>query len=291
MMCDYCGNKILKMYHCIGKGPHCFYQCSVCGLISLDKESWPKDLEHYYENEYYKDEYEGGSGSLWVHLPRLRIIDRFLKKRGRLLEIGAGSGEMLHLLQEGGYDAVGIEPSRRAVLLAKEQFAIRLYQGSFRKELFGPKVFDTVCLYQLFEHVPRPEIFLEEVKSVLKKGGQLLIETPNPSSIDAFLSKRLREVILRFPQHLFLYSPRLLSKMLKKHGFEIIALETSVSYLLAEYLGRIKGRKKGHSIEENSLRGTDATYLWERAHSHSFLKDIARNIFPGMQFTIIAKKL
>ncbi len=43
---------------------------------------------------------------------------------------------------------------------------------------FKNKVFDTVLLIEVLEHCPNPEIILNEIKKVLKKGGRLLLTVP-----------------------------------------------------------------------------------------------------------------
>ena len=290
MKCGYCKNTNTKIYHCV-QNQKCFFQCAKCKLIMLDSRFWPSDLQGYYGVKYYKEDYEGKKQSLWVNLPRLRIMSRFFKKRGTVLEIGAGSGEMSYLLKEGGFSVWGVEPSKHAVLLARQHYGLNLSCGMFSKDMFGSSMFDYVCMYQLFEHIPTPKIFLEEVKDVLKQGGYLLIEIPNPRSIDAIVSKKLREVVLRYPQHLFLYPPHLLKKILESQGFEIVCIETSFSYFVASYFEGVKKLFKKSTKKINTQSAVNSHMLWEASLSQSKIKNIARKFFPGMQLTVIAKKL
>ena len=95
------------------------------------------------------------------------------------LDIGAADGIMLSSLNnEFGFGrAIGIDISTE---LFKENGAIELEQGNAESLNFGENVFDIVIASAVIEHVDNPNKLLSECYRVLKKGGILVITTPNP---------------------------------------------------------------------------------------------------------------
>ena len=95
----------------------------------------------------------------------------------RVLEIGAGRGDLLYLLQEKLPQAslIGIDPA------AGHDSRVSIIKGFFRPELFDRR-FDAVILHHVLEHIKYPARFIGEVRSVLKDDGVLLVEVPDALS-------------------------------------------------------------------------------------------------------------
>src|SRR5438034_7244159 len=83
----------------------------------------------------------------------LRTMSRF-KAKGRLLDIGAGTGLLVDEARKLGFDAEGVEPSRalQAVASAKN---LPVHLGVIPScEISGP--YDIVSAIDVIEHVQKP---------------------------------------------------------------------------------------------------------------------------------------
>ena len=93
--------------------------------------------------------------------------------RGRVLDVGCGTGRNLALLP-GGTRAVGLEPSWAALQRARRRAPrVALVVGSAEALPFRDAAFDTVLSGLVFCSVPDPRRGFLEVRRVLRQDGQL----------------------------------------------------------------------------------------------------------------------
>jgi ubiquinone/menaquinone biosynthesis C-methylase UbiE len=98
--------------------------------------------------------------------------------RGRILEIGVGSGLNLPLY-ESGTQVVGLDPSTKLLSMAREAAAdraqsIELIEGSAESLPFPDQEFDTVVTTWTMCSIPNLPRALAEVRRVLKADGKLV---------------------------------------------------------------------------------------------------------------------
>ncbi len=129
------------------------------------------------------------------HLARLRLLDRFsnLTNQTKLLDIGAGIGTFQNLVKE-NFSSVchGIEPSRLRREYARDRYSLHLHgesiESSYWQEHYA-NYFDTICLWDVIEHVNDPALTIGMACKLLKPGGLLALETPDRRSISYRLSE------------------------------------------------------------------------------------------------------
>jgi len=93
--------------------------------------------------------------------------------RGRVLDVGCGTGRNLPLLPP-GTKVIGLDPTRESLLRARRRApGALLVRGSAEKLPFRDGAFDTVVSGLVFCSVPDPLRGLAEVRRVLAPGGQL----------------------------------------------------------------------------------------------------------------------
>ena len=115
-----------------------------------------------------------GAQSVLVTLTALRswrAADRWVT--GRVLDVGCGS-QPYRLLFKGRYEEwVGVDVAPSSL----PGFPLDV-RGDAQVLPFGEGTFDTVVAAEVLEHLPRPELFWNEAKRVLRPGGHILLSTP-----------------------------------------------------------------------------------------------------------------
>jgi SAM-dependent methyltransferase len=112
---------------------------------------------------------------------RIRRVEEFVNG-GRVLDVGAGTGEFLHgLSRSGRWQTDGTEISSRAVELAMRNHEIDLRLGAVADVNLPPDHFDLITLWHVLEHVPDVQGTLATVVAALKPGGIVFIAVPNDS--------------------------------------------------------------------------------------------------------------
>jgi len=100
---------------------------------------------------------------------------------GELLDIGTGTGRMLRLLGRSAATAVGIDISRRMLMLARSNLHaaglanLSVRQGNMYQLRFADGSFDTVTIDQVLFQAEQPADVLREAARVLRPGGRLLL--------------------------------------------------------------------------------------------------------------------
>ncbi|HMV47902.1 MAG TPA: class I SAM-dependent methyltransferase [Blastocatellia bacterium] len=152
---------------------------------------------------------------------RLEDLRRFVTK-GRLLEVGCSTGEMLAAAQS-SFAAFGVEADEAASRIAATR-GLDCSHGTLADARFPDAYFDVAALYHVIEHFPSPRAELRELHRVIAPGGWLTVETPNIENIwFRFLGARWRQFI---PDHIFFFTPATLARMCEESGFEIRELRS-----------------------------------------------------------------
>lgn len=146
-------------------------------------------------------------------------------QRGRLLDVGSGTGRFLAAMRDLGWDVVGVEPDPIAAQLARK-FELEVQSSTLEEARLPNDSFDAVTMNHVIEHVPDPIGTLTECKRVLRPGGLLVVVTPNGDGLGRRRfgpSWRGWEV----PRHLFVFTPRTLRACATRAGLRIELLRTS----------------------------------------------------------------
>jgi 2-polyprenyl-3-methyl-5-hydroxy-6-metoxy-1,4-benzoquinol methylase len=122
---------------------------------------------------------------LRVYLPNIHKLES-KKEEVNLLDVGCGRGEWLELLREEGYRAGGVDSNRDAVRQCRER-GLDVAEADVIDHLRGIErgSLDVITGFHLIEHLPFPTMvaLFDEAFAVLKSGGMIILETPNPTNI------------------------------------------------------------------------------------------------------------
>ncbi|WP_163398671.1 class I SAM-dependent methyltransferase [Flavobacterium fluviatile] len=112
---------------------------------------------------------------------KLNLINLEQSKKGKILDIGAGTGDFLLTAKNDGWKTIGVEPSEKAKEIAKRKGI------SFVEEFseLENNSFDVITMWHVLEHVPNLELQIQELKRLLKPTGTLIVAVPNFKSYDA----------------------------------------------------------------------------------------------------------
>ncbi len=204
-------------------GDYQIHRC-VCGLRTL----WPQPEEEQLIEVFDDGTIYGEAAGLRVELLEqnhrsLYDVEKFCGP-GRLLDVGSGLGYMLEAARARGWEAVAVDPSPYSVQQAREK-GFEAHRGLLEELSFPQASFDAISLLQVVEHLIDPRALLAECKRLLKPGGAILIETPNPASL---LARVKREGFNYWipPVHCVWYTPDTLGRLLSGVGFRPVKIGT-----------------------------------------------------------------
>ncbi len=148
-------------------------------------------------------------------------------ERGRLLDIGCGSGLFMREMLNLGWEVTGVEPDYRAAHIAKENFSLDVYQSSLEQAGFADCTFDAITMNNVLEHVTDPLRTLAECRRILKLKGRLVLLTPNAASLGHMYFRRDWRG-LEPPRHLYLFTPKNMRYAIENAGLYVEQIGTVV---------------------------------------------------------------
>lgn len=266
-------------------------KCKICGLAATIADL--PDFKELYREDFRDlkgERFRGGLEKI-VNALEKRRINKVLKhkKRGRILDVGCGRGIFLRCLQKRSWDAYGIEISEKNARFLEKEHKIKMFQGDFTKINLPEKFFDVVTFWHVFEHFQDPSEALLKLKKILKDDGIVIIEAPNEESLQARVFKE-KWFHLDAPRHLYHYSPGVLRKILKKHGFE--ALKVSEGEALYGFFGVLQSmlnKFDDKSAFFNAMKKDELTGQKKKKDLRSFF--ISGLLFAPALIFYLAEKL
>jgi SAM-dependent methyltransferase len=94
----------------------------------------------------------------------------------RVLDVGAGRGELAERIQEAGIEVVAVDQSERMVELTRAR-GVEAVVGDVQALPFEDAAFDVVVANFMLYHVPDVDLALTELARVLRPGGRLVAAT------------------------------------------------------------------------------------------------------------------
>jgi SAM-dependent methyltransferase len=154
------------------------------------------------------------------------------KKKGHLLDVGAGIGLLVEEACKLGFDAEGVEPSR-ALQAAAVARHLPVHLGVIpSREISGP--YDIVSAIDVIEHVDKPLGLLRAIRDLLATDGIGVLVTPDVGSITA---RVMRRNWWHFrPAHIGYFDRHTISLALAHAGLSPITIGRPTWYLPMDYL-------------------------------------------------------
>lgn len=244
------------------------YQCVSCGLVQTCNPPVT----------YYREVVRAAAFSREMQAFRqvqfAQFVQDYALQGKKLVEIGCGRGEYLHLLQAAGVLVYGLEYGADAVqhcLSAGLQVAQAYVDSPDCVMEHAP--FDAFAVFNFMEHWPDPGAGLSGIANNLVAGGIGLVEVPN---LDMILRNNMFTEFIS--DHILYFTQESLVTMLRLHGFEVLSCtEVWHGYILSAVVRKrqacdvsaFAGRRLGiksevdHFIQQHAVQGVA---IWGAGH-------------------------
>ena len=201
--------------------------CDKCGYIFTQNPFSDEQLSMRYK-ELSKFEYDAADYILdnqfkEQSLRQLHFLQENIdfSRINSLLEIGAASGYNLSLYTSLLKRVLGIEPSKKNCMLAKEYYGVEMFNGMFHEYIQSNQneQFDIVFLSMILEHIVDPAHFINLCEQLCRR--YIFIEVP-------ILDLRHEEEPLGIfaEEHVSLFTIDSLYELMRRAGFKLVNAET-----------------------------------------------------------------
>ena len=252
--CPWCGSKLLRTrlrtQDLVQRKPGTFVvdECRDCSHAFQNPRLTPEGLA-FYDRDLHRESHDplaerilGSRGNLRRHRAAARAMLAHPEPES-WLDVGTGHGHFPEAAKEiHPYTAFdGLDPTPR---VDKARAAGRIEEAHHGR-LTDPEIaerlrarYDVVSMFHHLEHTPDPREELRAALAVLRPGGHLLVEVPDPDcAFGALLGKWW--VSYRQPRHLHLMPlPNLLGE-LESLGCEVVVTDRRTAHIPYDLAGAV----------------------------------------------------
>jgi SAM-dependent methyltransferase len=214
----------LPLGQVFAQGETDFRECPVCGLVFRNKFPSMPELENIYREAYSQTNIEGAgthqeSGEFATDTYCRYLLTHYIRPGMRVLDFGAGTGQLVISLRKAGVDAEGLEYSNAARDYCATHHGFSL---SSSLSAFPLGAFDLITMIEVVEHLTDLWGTLANIRDLLKPNGALFITTPNRKGFRARVEKGFwREARKQF--HLFLFDSSSIAHHLRANGYQSVS--------------------------------------------------------------------
>jgi SAM-dependent methyltransferase len=154
----------------------------------------------------------------------LSVVDKYLKKGNKILDIGSGAGTLCLYYGSNGYEVLGIDISQKAIIAANASAEylglknVKFSQMNFPHETPKDK-FDFIIFTEVIEHLEDDDLALKKIFSLLNSKGIAIISTPSKNAV--LYKLKLATEFDKRVGHLRRYTIQELVSKCKKNRFTI----------------------------------------------------------------------
>lgn len=232
--CAYCGSSgathlfvAEDRLYCV-PGQFAIVRCEGCGLMRTNPRPTLRSIKAYYPSHYgpYVQTATDPAGRVKAFLRKMADpLDTTIPMMnpGRLLEIGAASGNYLVRMQRLGWDVAGIEMDAASAVRTANRTDASILHEDVGSVSLAPSQFDLICGWMVFEHLHDPVRAFQRCLDWLKPGGWLAFSVPDCGNWQ-FRTFRSNWYALQVPTHLYHFTAPLLAEILSRSGFQQVSV-------------------------------------------------------------------
>lgn len=181
---------------------------------------------------------------------KLRLIEKVNSGKGKLLDVGCGTGAFLQSCKGDGWQIAGVEADEKVRILTQEKLEIQIAQDL--SEIHTSESFNIITLWHVLEHIPNLNDTIKQLSLLLAPNGTLVIAVPNSNSYDASYFKEYWAAY-DVPRHLYHFTPHTIQKLFNKYNLRLI--ETRPMVFDAFYIAMLSTRyRTGKTNYVESIR-------------------------------------
>ena len=299
--CIVCQNTDNKLFSLRFTKENCaVVQCQQCSFLFIPP-FYRKQIDYTnYKSTDVTTEIKKSNQWLKIqrNLLRYQLIKKY-KKRGKILDVGAGFGHFLLAGKQLGYDVSGVELSRANVEYAQKELDLSVKYGDFLEQDENEK-HDILTFWDVLEHIDAADRVIKKAASMLNPGGFIFIQVPQWKSFFAsiFQDKWWAMGL----DHVNYFSRETIAKLLRTSGFEVKKIKSSLelkNILTYVILPKLKNKKKTEKSwttverqkEFNKLTKRPKWLLWMIVKVHNFVYKTLSFFRIGDEMIVVAKKL
>ena len=309
--CPLCGERRPRLYragmYAIGRERYDLVRCP-CGAVYVDPRPDPAAMARLYgDPAYYTEGYNLGVETENYFARRGELLAQYDREvarlehetgrgssRGDLFELGSAGGFFLEAARRRGWRVRGVEIAPTAAEYSRRELGLDVFQGELEQAPLERQSFDIAMADNVLEHTERPGEVLVRLRELLRPEGHLLVVVPSYVNSPwfralgaarrlvprALLGGQLVRILKLDPEgdpglpyHLLEFDRATLVRLLRRVGFEVVAVEASLP--LPSHLFKTEAR--GPRVR--FLRGVFLALDWL----------MRRGLLPGARLRVLAR--
>jgi len=216
-----------------------YLECQLCRAIFPSRVPKVNETHLIYPPNYYSFSESSKTPQIVkrirqrLHGRRIKSINRHIPLGPlRVLDIGCGDGENLRLWRDlrETVEVFGVDSSHSAIeSCARYSISGKVLDLDQSHELYHLGSFDVILLIQVLEHVRNPALVLSDIREITKEDGIVVIETPEPGSLDHRLFRNRYWAGYHMPRHFWIMPRRELVGLLTAGGWDVISVKSLIN--------------------------------------------------------------
>lgn len=181
--CDCCGGSSVNQLP-VSNG-YVAVKCSECGLVQTEPVPVESELKNYYSDFGFLPP-NGDEHSISLNLVKKSLLYHFGDKEAgsTFLDYGGGYGLYAKAASELGWQVTLFEYDQSAIRFAENTFGIKSHVTKI--DQLRPASFDVIWAFHVIEHLRDVNVFVDDIKRLLRPGGIAVIATPNARSWEKY---------------------------------------------------------------------------------------------------------
>ena len=282
LQCPGCLGNSTKLH--VIKSSYPIHRCRSCELLFVHPQPSKEELGKLYSASYFSRGNKYATALDPKHDPnrlndqsKVELVKRWCSS-GTLLDVGCAVGGFLAIAKEYGFEVEGVEIAEYAAEQARTRLHITVRNSDIYSADLAPESYDVITMWDVIEHLTDPNLALEKIARALRPKGYIAFSTGDVSSAWARLTAK-RWQLLTPPQHLYFFSPRSMSSLLKRHGFSLKEIHHQSKWVTVAFV-LFKAQESLGSI----IKPVSTVIRW------SGLESAKININLGDIMTVVAQK-
>ncbi len=236
-ICSICKQHSISLLYV--KDDYSIFRCNSCNVQLRLPQPSHEELKKIYANYYHPWKIENEVAET-VKISKTKTFEIRLQeiqkhiRRGKILDVGCAAGYFLESAKNAGFEPYGVELSESFFKETHLKFGDSIYRGTIENIPCKDNFFDVITMFDLLEHVKDPVSTLRRCRKILMPNGVIAAVLPNTSSLTA---KLMRKNWMQYKkEHLFYFSPKNISALLKQESFDIIKIVPAIKVISLKIL-------------------------------------------------------